>query len=157
MAITRTPIIDDDGSMTVGTVFENAWKQELYDQIDGAIAALPPAGTITAPYKIAGQAALTLSGTVADWAPAGGTGKVVWGLTVSAGTILTGLTAEADGTLHLLINTSGNPLTIANQHAGSITANRFIGPGFADFSLGVWRSVWIYRLQSVNSWLVLVP
>jgi len=35
--ITRTPIIDDDGSLTVGTVFENAWKQEFYGQIDAAL------------------------------------------------------------------------------------------------------------------------
>jgi hypothetical protein len=38
MPITRTPIIDDDGSNTTGTVFENAWKQEFYDQIDAAMA-----------------------------------------------------------------------------------------------------------------------
>jgi hypothetical protein len=36
MAITRTPIIDDSGSGQDGTVIDNAWKQELYDQIDAA-------------------------------------------------------------------------------------------------------------------------
>ena len=35
MPITRTPIVDDDGSGTTGTVLNNAWKQELYNQIDG--------------------------------------------------------------------------------------------------------------------------
>jgi hypothetical protein len=35
MAITRTPIIDDDGTGTTGTVIDNAWKTELYNQIDG--------------------------------------------------------------------------------------------------------------------------
>jgi len=39
MTITRTPIIDDDGSGTSGTVLDNAWKQELYGQIDGALTA----------------------------------------------------------------------------------------------------------------------
>jgi len=39
MAITRTPWIDDDGTGTTGTVLNNAVKQELYDQIDAAIAA----------------------------------------------------------------------------------------------------------------------
>ena len=39
MAITRTPIIDDDGSGTKGTIIDNAWKQELYGQIDAADAA----------------------------------------------------------------------------------------------------------------------
>lgn len=38
MAITRTPMIDDDGSGTTGTVINNAWKVELYDQIDAALA-----------------------------------------------------------------------------------------------------------------------
>lgn len=37
MAITRTPIIDDDNSGTTGTIINNAWKQELYDQIDGVV------------------------------------------------------------------------------------------------------------------------
>jgi hypothetical protein len=35
MPITRTPIIDDSGDGRSGTVIDNAWKQELYDQIDG--------------------------------------------------------------------------------------------------------------------------
>ena len=40
MAIIRTPIADDDGSGTTGTVIDNAWKQEFYTQIDVALAAL---------------------------------------------------------------------------------------------------------------------
>jgi len=50
MPITRTPIFNDDGSGTLGTVFENAWKQQLYDQIDafvgGGLSAV--GGTVTA-------------------------------------------------------------------------------------------------------------
>jgi hypothetical protein len=34
MAITRTAMIEDDGSGTTGTILNNAWKQELYGQID---------------------------------------------------------------------------------------------------------------------------
>ena len=34
MPIPRTPIIDDDGSGATGTVIDNAWKQEFYNQID---------------------------------------------------------------------------------------------------------------------------
>jgi hypothetical protein len=34
MPITRTPMVDDDGSGTTGTIVNNAWKQELYNQID---------------------------------------------------------------------------------------------------------------------------
>ena len=36
MAITRTPIIDDNGTGTTGTIINNAWKTELYNQIDAA-------------------------------------------------------------------------------------------------------------------------
>ena len=39
MAITRTPIVDDDGSGSTGTVIDNAWKQQFYDQIDAALVA----------------------------------------------------------------------------------------------------------------------
>jgi hypothetical protein len=38
MPITRTAIIDDDGSGTSGTVIDNAWKQEFYNQIDALAA-----------------------------------------------------------------------------------------------------------------------
>jgi hypothetical protein len=34
MPITRTPMVDDDGSGTTGTIINNAWKQEFYGQID---------------------------------------------------------------------------------------------------------------------------
>jgi hypothetical protein len=34
MPITRTNIIDDDGTGQTGTPLNNTWKQELYDQID---------------------------------------------------------------------------------------------------------------------------
>jgi len=69
MPITRTPIVDDDGTGTTGTVLDNAWKQELYNQIDtlvpstaagwasyvpawGALGTAPTLGngTITASY-----------------------------------------------------------------------------------------------------------
>ena len=38
MAITRTPIIDDSGDGRSGTVIDNAWKQEFYNQIDALAA-----------------------------------------------------------------------------------------------------------------------
>lgn len=46
MAITRTPIIDDDGSGTTGTIINNAWKTELYNQID----ALPSVAGVWTAY-----------------------------------------------------------------------------------------------------------
>jgi hypothetical protein len=37
--IARTPMVDDDGTGEYGTVINNAWKQEFYNQIDAALAA----------------------------------------------------------------------------------------------------------------------
>lgn len=45
--ISRTPMVDDDGSGTTGTIINNAWKQELYSQIDAALAALESGASIT--------------------------------------------------------------------------------------------------------------
>ena len=42
MAITRTPMIDDDGTGTTGTIINSAWKVELYDQIDAALTGVTP-------------------------------------------------------------------------------------------------------------------
>lgn len=51
MPITRTPMVDDDGSGTTGTVINNSWKQELYNQIDAALAGIGVWTTI--PYNAA--------------------------------------------------------------------------------------------------------
>lgn len=53
MAITRTPIIDDDGSGSTGTVLDNAWKQELYNQIDASL--ITDTGTTIATIATAGN------------------------------------------------------------------------------------------------------
>ena len=47
MAITRTPMVDDDGTGTTGTVINNAWKQQFYDQIDAALVTVAPPGAWT--------------------------------------------------------------------------------------------------------------
>jgi hypothetical protein len=57
--IQRTPIYDDDGSGTTGTVFENAWKVELYDQIDAALAA----GAVGSKNDAVGAREITLGNT----------------------------------------------------------------------------------------------
>jgi hypothetical protein len=64
MPITRTPIIDD-ATGKIGTVFENAWKQELYNQIDafvGSGAALADQVERLTPTTLPGNV-LTLSAT----------------------------------------------------------------------------------------------
>jgi hypothetical protein len=58
MAITRTPMIDDDGSGTTGTIINNAWKTELYNQIDAADAALGVGGWQNVPFSAANFSAM---------------------------------------------------------------------------------------------------
>ena len=48
MPITRTAIVDDDGSGTTGTVIDNAWKQEFYNQIDASEGGAAP--TVLRPF-----------------------------------------------------------------------------------------------------------
>lgn len=47
MSITRTVIVDDDGTARTGTPLNNAWKQELYDQIDASMKALDDTGDLS--------------------------------------------------------------------------------------------------------------
>jgi hypothetical protein len=53
VTIARTAWIDDDGTGTTGTVINNAWKTEMYNQIDGALAQVLPlaGGTLTGDLK----------------------------------------------------------------------------------------------------------
>lgn len=51
--IERTPFFDDDGTGEVGTIINDAWKQELYNQIDAALAAVSAqlgAAWVNVPY-----------------------------------------------------------------------------------------------------------
>lgn len=43
--ITRTAMTDDDGTGTTGTVFNNAWKTSVYDQIDALFSGTLALGT----------------------------------------------------------------------------------------------------------------
>jgi hypothetical protein len=67
MPITRTPIIDDSGLNQDGTVFENAWKQEFYDQIDAALASVSAAPWVAVPF-----AAGNFSAPLGTWTVASG-------------------------------------------------------------------------------------
>src|SRR6185436_3984605 len=62
VTISRTAMTDDDGSGTTGTVWNNAYKTTLYDQIDTALALLLPlaGGTVSGATTVG--ALLTLTG-----------------------------------------------------------------------------------------------
>jgi len=93
MAITRTPMIDDDGSGTTGTIINNAWKTELYNQIDGAIGAIDVVASVpfnASMFGVYPSGAWTVtSGNVITlaYSRTGGTGVVTMQL---ANTVITG-------------------------------------------------------------------
>lgn len=60
MAITRTPIIDDDGTGTTGTIINNAWKTEFYNQID----AITGIGSMAKLYGASGQNSAAVGGVL---------------------------------------------------------------------------------------------
>ena len=150
MAITRTPIHDDDGSGTTGTIIDNAWKQELYNQIDAL-----PFGTIPAPYRIPSSLSIPIPGSVNDWNPAGGAAAVVWYLQPAVPIVITGIVGEAEGTMHLLVNGSGSMITLMNAHPNSANGNKLVCPGYNDYQLSTWNSLWIRASAIVGGWLVI--
>ena len=62
MAITRTPMVDDDGTGTTGTVINNAWKTELYNQIDAADLA-----AVTVPWVNVAYSAANFTASSGTW------------------------------------------------------------------------------------------
>lgn len=118
MAVTigRTAITDDSGGGTDGTGLDNAWKQELYTQIDTALALLLPlaGGTLTG--------ILTLTGL-----PDASGGLILQAVTTGRPTIdfrnaTTGLLAEIIGTaakgLQLTSNAGANYAVSAYANGG---------------------------------------
>src|SRR5262245_50417469 len=111
MGITRTAITDDDGSGTTGTVINNSWKQELYDQID----AYSPTGAIQT---------TTSTGTQNDFSLTAGV-TLLRANNASALTF-TGLSAGTDNQLVKVVAIGAGTVTFNNQDTGSLAANRII-------------------------------
>lgn len=109
MAITRTSIVDDDGTLTTGTIWNNAYKTELYDQIDAAISAGGLVQTITATGT---QNNLSLSA-----------GVTVLRCNNASLLTITGLTAGTSGQ-QLTIVALNAQVDFTHQDSGSTAANR---------------------------------
>ena len=62
MGIQRTAMVDDDGTGTTGTILNNAWKQELYGQIDSYVQGAWNAKTFNAgDWTVSAGGTITLS------------------------------------------------------------------------------------------------
>jgi hypothetical protein len=122
MPITRTAMIDDDGSGTTGTILNNAWKQEFYNQIDALPAAGAEAWKGMSALAIQNDAFAALAGnfTVNRYRQLGGN-TIVWVCTI------TGLVAPSPTTNFYLIGTPFTLLWSANSAAPIATA---VAPGY---------------------------
>lgn len=114
MAITRTVITDDDGTGTTGTVINNAWKVELYNQIDAQ----------AHPRLLVDQVDITTTGTVNDHNP----GSVAVRCNNATALTITGRVPYADGEIVIYENVGTSTVTFTHQGAGSTAANRFLLP-----------------------------
>ena len=85
MAIVRTPIVDDDGSGTTGTILNNAWKTELYNQID-ALHADSPWVDFVPTFVTDTGAAITVTGLYCRYRKVG-SNLVVWSLAANPMTL----------------------------------------------------------------------
>jgi hypothetical protein len=122
MAITRTPIIDDSGSGQDGTVIDNAWKQEFYDQIDAQVAGLGVDWTLIS---------ISTEGVVNDWNP-GIVGHTILYCINTAALLITGFAstpAAKDGQQIRVVRAGTGEIQLFFYHTGSIVANRLVFPG----------------------------
>lgn len=123
MAITRTPIVNDDGTLTTGTVLNTAWKDELYDQIDAAIGAAVPSTPISVANGGTGATTLTAKGVVF------GNGTSAVGITAvgTAGDVLTSGGAGVSPAFAAAPVTLANTVTLTNKRvtprAGTVASS----------------------------------
>jgi len=175
MPITRTPIIDDDGTGTTGTVIDNAWKTEFYNQIDGVAGALVKIGSATGAAVGAGPEnltgfdvpALAPSDTIEIYldvsvsGPAPGPIQVDLYTTLGATVLLTLSGADAGGDLNAFTYGSYRiNLRMAPQYAGQVmtTAAGGVvsgtqGRGFEwgrISTTSVWGTAWALYLRQMT-------
>ncbi|HEX4346389.1 MAG TPA: hypothetical protein VHZ73_02390 [Vicinamibacterales bacterium] len=123
--IARTAITDDSGSGADGTVLDNAWKQELYDQIDDLAAAVE-AGVPTP--TVPGTSAVATTGNITALALPSGDGPLVIRMTNASLATIQGIAAGIDG----------QELTLIAQGAGQVDLSHNNGSGTA---LGKLRNI----------------
>jgi hypothetical protein len=131
MPITRTAMVDDDGSGTTGTIFNNAWKQELYDQIDALSAAMSAgAPWIIPPFN------------PADYFVSIGTGTwpVVAADVVNTTYVVNGKTLSWNISVNQNAPITGSPIGLSRRAFGPHKIARVCG------------GIFIYNLTSVGYW-----
>jgi hypothetical protein len=137
MPITRTPIIDDDGTGLTGTPLDNAWKQEFYNQIDNAISVGGPA-VVT--YE-------TRTGTIHNVALGAQATLHVVNCANSADLTITGFQSTPvarDGDLLLVAAYAAGVVYLAHNNAGSAVGNQLFNMITAPTPLRYGRALYYY-------------
>jgi hypothetical protein len=135
--IDRTADVDDDGTMTTGTVRNNAWKTALYEEIDAALAYLSAVQTIT------------LTGAQNDVALTNGV--AVLRCNNASDLTITGIEAGVDGQLLEVRAIGAGNIFLAHQSGNSAEANRLINAattGTTPLAAGV--GVALYRYDATT-------
>jgi hypothetical protein len=167
MPITRTAMIDDDGSGLTGTIIDNPWKTELYNQIDAADVA---ANSTQLLHAAAGNTTLTggqnldlvsISGlTALDWL------EVFWhlqnGSVANANPVKFATTNEYIGQLvpsiaagtvaqgHSIIRQGvSQPLACGCLSEGMMAAARVDSFQYAAITVA-WTATWTLALQALG-------
>jgi hypothetical protein len=165
--ITRTPIVDDDGTGTTGTILNNVWKQELYGQIDAVVGTAP----IALLRATAGQTAATGNANL-DQVPISGLTaldclEVFWllqnGSLANASAIRVTTASESIGIFvpSLAANTVVQGRAVLRQGVGQSTVCGCVSEGLVsgagrvdNFAYGVitipWTGSWTLTFQALG-------
>jgi len=130
-------MVDDDGSGTTGTVINNAWKTELYNQIDAALPGLAPWATAPADntWFGVGAGAGNWSVTVQQYRYA------LVGKTLTIAVKVTGQTFAAGGTLNILLP------------ASNVAKGAHIGAAFYSAGTGVVAEIGVSVIGAGEQWV----
>jgi hypothetical protein len=152
MPITRTPIVDDSGTGMDGTVLNNAWKTELYNQIDNMANTTPPVTIVSS----------SLTGTVNDWTISGRPAQSLVEWAGAADLIVTGIAGGAAGHVITFRNTGTSTIWFAQNHGGSASGNRFFNIAqsaatpIASLGSGTFihdGSIWVLTAHEQGAWI----
>ena len=162
-----------EGSGVTLTVADDATNDEIdvtiaaagggsskWDETGSVLTPLTATNTvnISGPMRFAGTFDTTFAGVdVNDWSPAGlATGFVARMDAGPAAMSITGIDSSVfgaiDGTILFLMNVGQENITLANENAGSLSANRFALPGQADMVLMRYSGLIVRYSGSNTKW-----
>ena len=161
-----------EGSGVTITVADDATNDEIdvtisasagsskWDETGGVLTPLTVTNTvnISGPARFAGTFDTTFAGVdVNDWSPAGLTTGFVARMDAGpAAMSITGIDSSVfgaiDGTILCLMNVGSENITLANENAGSLSANRFALPGQADMVLMRYSGLIVRYSGSNTKW-----